>query len=129
MRYLPLVPALLGVLPAMRGDPPASTAALRVANSLPGYELRVLDQQKRVRFQVGGSRVEVSVPLFVYCPAAGGSPPARLVREAQASLLRLATKPEWTASELQQVIAGLDQAAHLLEGSAPPGKPVTAAGD
>jgi hypothetical protein len=91
---------------------------------MPGYELRALDEHKRVLFQVGGSQVEVSVPIFAYCPSA--SPAARLLREAQASLVKLAAKPEWTADELRQVLSGLDEAAQLLERPTLPGHPVSA---
>ena len=123
MRVLPLCAGLLaGILP-LRSDPPAAPLVLPPA--LAGYELRALDLRKRVRFQVGGSQVEVSVPLFAYCPAANGMQALRLLRAAQASLVKLAAKPEWTAEELRQVIAGLEQTAVLLE-APPPGQPVAA---
>jgi hypothetical protein len=113
MRRLLLLAGLLGVFLRLRANPAETAAA-----PPPGYELRALDQHKRVVFQVAGSQVEVSVPIFVYCPAAGAPPVVRLLRETEASLIKLAAQPEWTADELRQVLAGLDQAARLLE--APP---------
>jgi hypothetical protein len=124
MRPLLLFAALAGFLIA-RADPPA-TSGSGPGSDLPGYELRSLDRTKRVLFQVGAAQVEVAVPVFVYWPAGGEPPAARPLREAQAALLKLAAKPEWTADELRQVIAGLDQAAHLLEAPAPIGHPVPA---
>jgi len=124
-RFLLFAGLSVGLLP-LRADSPEAAAAVRLIPAAPpGYELRALDQTKRVVFQVGGSQVEVSVPLFLYCPSAGAPPVARLLREAQASLLQLAAKPEWTADELRQVIASVDQAARLLELPALPGKPVS----
>ena len=116
---------LVGILPLRADLPTAPPSSPPAPTAMSGYELRVLDLRKRVRFQVVGSQVEVSVPLFAYCPAAGGAPVLRLLRAAQASLLKLAAKPEWTADELRQVITSLEQAALLLE-APPPGQPVSA---
>jgi hypothetical protein len=129
MRYPLLAAGLLGSILALRADGPAESASPPPSPAPPGYELRVLDRQKRVRFQVGASRVEVAVPVFVYCPATGATPAVRLLREAQASLMKLAAKPEWTADELRQVITAMDQAARLLETPAWPGRPVAAGED
>ena len=127
MRIFSLFAGLLaGILP-LRADPPAAPPVLPPPPAaLSGYELRALDLRKHIRFQVGGSQVEVAVPLFAYCPAAGGVPVLRLLRAAQAALMGLARKPEWTADELHQVISDLDRAALLLEAPPPPGQPVLA---
>jgi hypothetical protein len=82
---------------------------------VPGYELRTLDLQKRVLFRLGPSQVEVAVPVFLLCPTATTAAAAQRLRAAVADLLRLTAKPEWTADELRQVIAGLDEAARGLE--------------
>jgi hypothetical protein len=129
MRLLFLLSVLPGVTPLLRADPAAAAAAPAAPLALPGYELRTLEQPKRVLFQVGGSRVEVAVPIFVYCPIAGVPPVARLLQEAQAALLKLAAKPEWTADELRLVITSLEQAADLLNLPTLPGKPVAAPRD
>ena len=125
MRQILLLAALWGGLLPVRAVSPEA-APSDSPRDLPGYELRALERTKREIFQVGGAQVEVSVPLFVYCPIAGASPAARPLREAQAALSRLAAKPEWTADELRQVMSGLQQAARLLEVPAPPGHPVPA---
>ncbi len=127
MRPAFLFAGLLGGILPLRAESPV--AAPPAPAAMPGYELRALAQPKRVRFQVGGSQVEVSVPVFVYCPSAGAPPVARLLRQAQAALLKLAAKPEWTADELREVIAGLDQAARLLELPIGPGSPAAAGED
>jgi hypothetical protein len=122
MRPLLLFAALTGFL-AARADTPANSGT-GPGSDLPGYELRSLDRPKRVLFQVGAAQVEVAVPVFVYWPVGGEPPAARPLHEAQAALQRLSAKPEWTAEELRQVIAGLEQAARLLQPPAPPGHPV-----
>jgi hypothetical protein len=124
MRLIFLLAGIVGGILPLRAEPPAPPPP--VLPAMPGYELRALDQHKRVRFQVGGSRVEVSVPVFAYCPAAGAPPVARLLRETQAGLLELAAKPEWTADELREVMARLDRAIRLLESPILPGTPVVA---
>jgi len=117
---------LAGIWPLRAAPAEPGAAPPPLAPEIPGYELRALAVHKRVLFQVGKSRVEVSVPVFVYCPAAGAPPMAQLVRKAQAALVKLAAKPEWTAAELREVIAGLEQAARLLELLVPPGTPAPA---
>lgn len=126
MRPLLLLAALASGFLPVRAAPAESTPP-ETRPDLPGYELRTLDRPKRLLFQVAAAQVEVDVPVFVYCPAGGEPPAARPLREAQAALLKLAAKPEWTAEELRQVIAGLEQAAHLLEPPAPPGHSIPAA--
>lgn len=121
MRALCLFAGSLGILGSLRADPPAGPLP-----AVPGYELRTLGQPKRLVFRVGRSEVEVAVPVFVYWPAAGGSPAGRRLREARAALEKLAAKPEWTAEELRQVITGLDRAAQLLDEPAPPGSRLAA---
>jgi len=110
---------LAGIWPLRAAPAEPGAAPPPLAPEIPGYELRALAVHKRVLFQVGKSRVEVSVPVFVY-------PMAQLVRKAQAALVKLAAKPEWTAAELREVIAGLEQAARLLELLVPPGTPAPA---
>ena len=123
MRRLLLLVFLGAEILALRGEPAEARPAL------PGYELRVLDLTKRVRFQVGGAQVEVAVPVFVFCPVAHASPAALRLRETQAALLKLAAKPEWTADELREIVAGLEQAAQLLEAAPAVGRPVPPAKD
>jgi hypothetical protein len=82
--------------------------------SIPGYELRVLDVRKPVLFEVNGSQVEGSLPVFVYYPAASQAEAVNLVRQASDDLAKLGQKPEWTGEELRQVLAKLDAAVGLL---------------
>ena len=116
MRPLFFVCGLLGsVVPA--GLAASESRALPVPATLavPGYELRTLDLQKRVLFRLGPSQVEVAVPVFLLCPTAPPAATSQRLRAAVAALVRLTAKPEWTADELRQVIAGLDEAARGLE--------------
>ena len=84
---------------------------------IPGYELRTLDRKKAVLFNVSGAWVQASVPVFVYYPTNARDRGDALVRlrEAYGSLLKLGRKPDWTAAELQGVIASLESSIHLLE--------------
>ena len=74
----------------------------------------MLDVRKPVVFEVNGSSVEGSLPVFVYSPVATQAEVARLLREASADLGRLGQKPEWTGEELGRVLAKLDAALALL---------------
>ena len=84
-----------------------------------GYELRTLDRRKDVLFNVDGSWVRASVPVFVYFPTDSKTRTDGLahLREVYQSLLNLGRKPDWTAAELQSVIANLDASIRLLEQS------------
>ena len=86
---------------------------------IPGYELRTLDRQKDVLFNVDGSWVRASVPVFVYFPTDAKNRTDGLahLREVYQSLINLGRKPDWTAAELQAVIANLDASIRLLEQS------------
>jgi hypothetical protein len=86
---------------------------------IPGYELRTLDRRKDVLFNVDGSWVRASVPVFVYFPTDSKTRTDGLahLREVYQSLLNLGRKPDWTAAELQSVIANLDASIRLLEQS------------
>ena len=84
---------------------------------IPGFELRVLDLRKDVLFNVNGSWVQASVPVFFYYPTAA---PYRalaieLLRQAYGDVLKLGQQPEWTAAQLHQVIVNLDASLSLLE--------------
>lgn len=85
-----------------------------------GYELRVLDRRKPIVFQVGESKVEASLPIFIYIPTAGCDAAGGPLRRAYAELQQLGRKPEWTAYELRQVLADLDVGLRNLEGPAAP---------
>ena len=86
---------------------------------IPGYELRVLDRGKPVLFNVAGVRAESTLPIFVYVPTSDPGRAAGLLRQAYDGLRRLGLKPEWTAAELQAVLANLDAAIHALEADNP----------
>jgi hypothetical protein len=83
----------------------------------PGYELRTLDVRKPVLFDVNGARVRVSLPIFLYYPTSQfeRQEAARLLRQAYDDAVRLGRQPEWTAAELQRMIAALDASLQLLE--------------
>lgn len=99
--------------PAPEKDPGAGVPLLPLA--IPGYELRVLDVRKPALFNVNGSQVEGSLPVFVYYPAASQAQVASLLRQADDELLKLGQKPEWTGEELGQVLSKLDAAIGLLK--------------
>jgi hypothetical protein len=104
--------AWLPAEPAPDKAPAAGVPVLPL--SIPGYELRVLDVRKPVLFEVNGSQVEGSIPVFVYYPAASQAQAVNLLRQASDELAKLGEKPEWTGEELRQVISKLDAAAGLL---------------
>jgi hypothetical protein len=82
---------------------------------IPGYELRVLDRRKPIRFNVSGVWVESALPIFVYVPAGDPGRAAGLLRQAYDGLLKLGLKPEWTPAELKAVLTNLDAAIRALE--------------
>lgn len=115
--------------PPSAASPPSAPLAVVPATKLvddavlplkiPGYELRTLDRRKDVLFNVDGSWVRASVPVFVYFPTGSKSRIDGLahLREVYQSLINLGRKPDWTAAELQAVIANLDASIRLLEQS------------
>lgn len=110
--------ALAGLCPGEEAGAGADVPLLPL--SIPGYRLRVLDVRKPVVFEVAGTKVEASVPVFFYFPETGPGA-AELIRRARDGLADLERKPEWTAAELQRIVAGLDQGLALLEAKAPGG--------
>ena len=90
---------------------------------IPGYELRVLDRRKPIRFNVSGVWAESDLPIFVYVPTGDPGRAAGLLRQAYDGLMKLGLEPEWTAAELKAVLTNLDAAIRALEpdrtGSAP----------
>jgi hypothetical protein len=96
------------------------SAAVRKAGALPlasppGYELRVLDARKPVRFRIDGNWVEGELPVFIYYPIAEPERALVSLREADAELDLMARKPEWTAEEVRRLIAHLQSAIASLE--------------
>jgi hypothetical protein len=117
LRVLFLTGLISGGIPLLAESTPekAPTAGVPVLPlSIPGYELRVLDVRKPVLFEVNGSEVEGSLPVFVYYPAASQAEAVDLLRQASDDLAKLGQKPEWTGEELRQVLSKLDAAAGLL---------------
>ena len=86
---------------------------------IPGYELRTLDVSKPVLFNVNGSWVQASLPVFFYYPVSTPAQAAALLRQALDELRALGRKPEWTAEELQGVIARVDAAMRIMEPPVP----------
>ena len=82
---------------------------------IPGYELRVLDRRKPIRFNVSGIWTESSLPIFVYVPTGDPGRAAGLLRRAYDGLLKLGLEPVWTAAELKAVLTDLDAAIRALE--------------
>ena len=102
---------------------PAALSATKAADdpllplTIPGYELRTLDRRKDVLFNVNGTWVRASVPVFVYYPT-DAKPKAEALarlRDVYGSILQLSHKPAWSAAELQAVITNLDASLQLLE--------------
>lgn len=129
------IPFCLAVLLASISSLPAADLAARRPSALgpvedpalplalPGYELRVLDRRKTVKFRIGDAQGEAALPIFIYYPTGDLAAATGSLREAYDSLQQLGKKPEWTAEELRQVLANLDQALRQLERPAPPSAP------
>jgi hypothetical protein len=100
--------------------PEAAVGASIAPLKIPGYELRVLDRKKPVRFNVGGVWAESSLPIFIYMPTNDLGLAAGLLRKAHEQLQELTRKPEWTADELQGVLTNLDAASRAIDDGAPP---------
>lgn len=110
-----------GAIPGLASDtapgPPSALGKVEdpaLPLTLPGFELRVLDRSKPVRFQVGDSQAEAELPIFIYYPTGDRGGALRRVRDAYDELQQLGRKPEWTAAELHRVLANLDDAMRLL---------------
>jgi len=104
--------------------PPAADVADSVIPlRIPGYELRVLDRRKPVRFNVGGVWAESTLPIFVYVPTGDSGRADGFLRQAYDGLLKLGLKPEWTGAELRAVLANLDSAIRALEPEGPEAAP------
>ena len=115
---------LLTAGPILSAPPSPASAGSLLPPTIPGYELRTLDARKPVLFKVNGTWVQAALPIFFYFPTQLPPPAVPLLRKAYGELLELGNKPEWTAAELQAVIADLDAALRLLEQPAPaPGAP------
>lgn len=86
---------------------------------LPGYELRVLDKRKKMLYNIKGSWVEASLPVYFYYPTepAHKDKALQLLRKVYDDVLALGEKPQWTASEFRNVLVSLDAALSLLESS------------
>lgn len=82
---------------------------------IPGYELRILDRRKPVRFNVAGVWAESTLPIFIYVPTGDPGRAAGFLRKAYDGLLKLGLEPEWTAEELRAVLTNLDAAIRALE--------------
>lgn len=107
----PTVPTPLP--PAASKPPDEKVLPLKI----PGYELRVLDVQKEVTFNVGGTWTRASLPVFIYVPETGRERDRslELLRKAYADLVALSRTREWSAADLQRVLVGLDGAIGALE--------------
>lgn len=105
--------------------PPAPAASVTAAKPetelapllplhLPGYDLRVLDIKKPLLFNVAGTWVEVSVPIFFYLATPAHDEGVKRLRQVAEDLRQLTRKPAWTSAELSRVQADLEAAAALL---------------
>jgi hypothetical protein len=108
-------PARAADIQATPLPPAADIADPAIPLRIPGYELRVLDRRKPVRFHVAGVWAESTLPIFVYVPTGDPGHAAGFLRHAYDALLKLALKPEWTAAELQAVLTDLDSALRAFE--------------
>lgn len=120
----PFTVALLACSALVAGEPPsplpiplATITDPAVPLKIPGYELRVLDVQKDVTFNVGGTWTRASLPVFIYVPASAAERTRALdlLRKTYADLLALAKAREWSAADLQRVLTGIDGAITTLE--------------
>jgi hypothetical protein len=110
--------ALVGILSFAPWLPAADLADDPILPAkIPGYELRALDVRKPVLFDVNGERVRVSLPIFLYYPTSQieHQEAARLVRQAYDDMVRMGQQPEWSAADLQRIVAALDASLNLLE--------------
>jgi hypothetical protein len=109
---------LLGLLVVASGSAAAPTPDDPVLPlRIPGYELRSLDVRKPVVFEVAGSEVRVSLPIYVYYPAActDRRDAVKLLREAYGEAVELGRRQEWSAADLRRILAALDESLTLLE--------------
>ena len=101
------------LLPAAASGAAGSDSAAPA--EIPGYELRVLDVRKPLLVKVGNASIETSLPIFIYFPRADRSSAVALLRQCRDSLRTLFGKPEWTAADVDKIIAALDTAIGALD--------------
>jgi hypothetical protein len=123
---VPVVAAPAAIWPADDAPPGMARDDLLLPLKIPGYELRTLDVRKPVLFNVNGTWVQASLPIFFYAPSPVPPQAGPVLRRVYDELLRLGQKPEWTAAELQGLIDSVDTALGLLGERAPAGRPKSA---
>jgi hypothetical protein len=108
------LPPSAGPAAPATGAKPESEPAPLLPLHLPGYDLRVLDLKKPLLFNVAGTWVEVSVPIFFYLATPAHEEGVKRLRQVAEDLRQLTRKPAWTSAELTRVQADLEAAAALL---------------
>jgi hypothetical protein len=81
---------------------------------LPGYDLRVLDTKKQLLFNVAGTWVVVSVPVFFYIATPAHDDGVKRLRQVTEDLRQLIRQPGWSSAEFAHLQAELETAAAQL---------------
>jgi hypothetical protein len=77
--------------------------------TVPGYELRVLDQRKTLIYDAAGTRFEVHLPIFFYLPNAAENSALRLIRQAVDELRRAAHQPDRNEYDFEKLLGRFEQ--------------------
>ena len=87
-----------------------------------GYQLEEVDAKKPAVVKVGGTVLEVKLPVFVYFPAELHARKEALkdLHRLYEQLVELAGRPAPTAADFEKVLVALDQAMTKLEANPAP---------
>lgn len=99
----PAVPA------ANAGEVAPATDFSLLPLTLPGYELRVLDQRKTLTYETGGTRFDVHLPIFFYLPNAETDAAVRLIRQAVDELRHAAHQPDRNEYDFDKLLERFEQ--------------------
>jgi hypothetical protein len=77
--------------------------------TLPGYQLRVLDQRKTLTYDAAGTAFEVRLPIFFYLPNAPEAQPLHLLRQAVDELRRAIHQPDRSEYDFEKLLARFEQ--------------------
>jgi len=77
--------------------------------TLPGYELRVLDQRKTLTYEAAGTHFEVRLPIFFYLPNLEESQSLHLLRQAVDELRRAVHEPDRNEYDFDKLLARFEQ--------------------
>jgi hypothetical protein len=82
--------------------------------TLPGYELRVLDQRKSLTYEANGAKIEVRLPIFFYLPDLAQAQALRALQQAVDELRRAIHEPDRNEYNFEPLLGRFESALAAL---------------